>query len=628
VTETFDHAQSPRLGQPTTVESTTVRVFTGTDLPEVAWQGQLIFRGDTKIMQVFNSELDAWEDVAGGEGGLLTFVGPIATIPTAQSAGDLWFAVREDDTRVLFRAQSAGANEISETEWVQVMSDVTAIPVEWLTGGEIDAGETIQLISPLVLEGEMTLIGKIEARGAGVVGMSGSDGFYVLGAIPVGGTEDNRPLLISFPVNGDPNIIAGQLTASTGLFTEGATFRGESGLETGAKLILHGEIRAPKNAPVLTRVHSSSLLEDWGTPRNSAWLNLYAYTGTKIVNVFNTPFGGDEYDYIYIAWNSSTGIADGQVYDYTSPFGSTYTLVRLVYNPFRSCFHELWAGPGYKYRIRTISSTYAFVNSTSVMDFEAYDPNRTPILGVDHDNGNVLIGFTSSMNGLSLLAFGTASNGAVSEAGFGTWGQAYSTTLAFADKSKYNYLAAGTFDFGAKRIVAQASNNPYFQVWNYGTSGTTSSELGINMWRTATENVSAAWWDGTNFKQIAPYSDTGGIIRKFEGGETIVTTNTYVHVAYTFYDDVGTAHETTLSPKSSLYITDAARARLSVSIDAFPTVPGDDSGQDLRRCGQLQLQAAGHHGHDLAGDLAGDGRCHLWLSSCLHRICPCGDPER
>lgn len=83
----YDQAQSARLGQPTAVESTYVRMFSGDELPEVSWTGQLIFRSDSKILQVFDGT--AWEDVAGGVAGQLTFVGPDE--PVANAIGDTWY---------------------------------------------------------------------------------------------------------------------------------------------------------------------------------------------------------------------------------------------------------------------------------------------------------------------------------------------------------------------------------------------------------------------------------------------------------------------------------------------------------------------------------------------------------
>lgn len=108
----FDQAQSPRLGQRTQVESTYVRMFSGVEIPEAAWPGQIIYRTDLQILQVY-TEAGAWEDVVSGDPGVLTFVGP--SIPTSVSIGDMWFDT--DDHYKLYVARIAGANAIGVGAW-------------------------------------------------------------------------------------------------------------------------------------------------------------------------------------------------------------------------------------------------------------------------------------------------------------------------------------------------------------------------------------------------------------------------------------------------------------------------------------------------------------------------------
>lgn len=94
---TFDQAQSPRLGQRTPIESTIVQIFdvdpaTPTaDLIEAAWPGMLIFRQDIGILQIYNGEMGAWQDVAGGVAGQLTYVGPDEPAGGPFRVGDVWY---------------------------------------------------------------------------------------------------------------------------------------------------------------------------------------------------------------------------------------------------------------------------------------------------------------------------------------------------------------------------------------------------------------------------------------------------------------------------------------------------------------------------------------------------------
>ena len=108
---TYDQALSPRLGQRTSIESTSVRMFAGGELPEAAWPGQLIYRIDEQILQVFDGE--AWQDVTGGDVGQLTFVGP--TVPVAQSVGDIWYNTSDQNRQYV--AKSVGADAITTGEW-------------------------------------------------------------------------------------------------------------------------------------------------------------------------------------------------------------------------------------------------------------------------------------------------------------------------------------------------------------------------------------------------------------------------------------------------------------------------------------------------------------------------------
>jgi hypothetical protein len=98
---TIDQAQSSRLGQRVAPESTYVQIFDvdpatpTSDLVEAAWPGMLIFRMDIGILQIFNGTAGAWQDVAGGVAGKLTYVGPDEPVESPPAVvfaeGDIWF---------------------------------------------------------------------------------------------------------------------------------------------------------------------------------------------------------------------------------------------------------------------------------------------------------------------------------------------------------------------------------------------------------------------------------------------------------------------------------------------------------------------------------------------------------
>src|SRR3954469_23912483 len=84
----YDHALSPRLGQPTPVENPGVQLHTIETSPEVAYRGQIIYLIDIDQFRVFDGV--AWQIPSGSSNaaGLQMFVG--STAPVADATGDLW----------------------------------------------------------------------------------------------------------------------------------------------------------------------------------------------------------------------------------------------------------------------------------------------------------------------------------------------------------------------------------------------------------------------------------------------------------------------------------------------------------------------------------------------------------
>src|SRR5262245_58671040 len=141
----FDQAQSSRLGQKTPIESTYVQIYTGTELPEAAWPGQLVFRSDQKILQVRNGDADggkgAWEDVSGGIAGHLTFVGEEMPDEGPFTEGDNWYDSAHGMKQYVWNG----------TAWVPVDPNMPSwpgneyghIPADNITGGSFLNGVVI-----------------------------------------------------------------------------------------------------------------------------------------------------------------------------------------------------------------------------------------------------------------------------------------------------------------------------------------------------------------------------------------------------------------------------------------------------------------------------------------------------
>src|SRR5262252_1870063 len=118
----YDQAQSPRLGQRTPIESTYVQVFdvdpaTGTpDLPEVAYPGQLIFRNDLGILQIWDEEADTWLSVAGGAAGQLPYVGTEFPTGTSFNIGDVFYDSDDNYRSYVWNGSFWAASSVSSDQ--------------------------------------------------------------------------------------------------------------------------------------------------------------------------------------------------------------------------------------------------------------------------------------------------------------------------------------------------------------------------------------------------------------------------------------------------------------------------------------------------------------------------------
>lgn len=64
----LDHAASPRVGQRQTAASTPVpRVNTGDDLPENAYDGQLVYDHNTSAAKLYDKDAEEWKSIGGLE---------------------------------------------------------------------------------------------------------------------------------------------------------------------------------------------------------------------------------------------------------------------------------------------------------------------------------------------------------------------------------------------------------------------------------------------------------------------------------------------------------------------------------------------------------------------------------
>lgn len=231
----FDQAQSPRLGQRTPIESTYVQIFDvdpdsiTADLVEAAWPGQLIFRRDLSILQIFNGDLDAWEDVTAGIAGHLTFVGPEP--PIANEVGDTWY----DDDDGYKQYVWTGALPDGQG-WAPITptlpGDYGYIPADNITGGTFRSGVIIG-----------TVLRTPDAPGGGHVEIT-PDGVRIIGPVD---TTTLTPALSEF--KGQAEVT--NLTAKGNADGSGGITMRSSGNQVarGGKYTLANGVTAPTGAP-------------------------------------------------------------------------------------------------------------------------------------------------------------------------------------------------------------------------------------------------------------------------------------------------------------------------------------------------------------------------------------------
>lgn len=504
-------------------------------------------------------------------------------------------------TTAKLAAGAVTANEIGAEAVTALKIQAGAITTDHIVSAGIDAsvitagvmsGERIMartLNADTIVGGELSadvaLVGQIEAEGQGVVGLSGDRGFYVLGSIPSGETE--RPTLISFPVNGDPNIIAGQLTATTAVVTAGGTLYGEIGIGANSKLVLYQETRAPDNAPVLSYAWDSLQVQDTvsastmgfkNSPNNGgAWTRGHdgKYKHFFISYNFATE-GLSSYTTKVESW-STAGVKDASITSfYNTGAGVTPgNVTSAVYNAFRNCYHVLyWNDYNNDHTIATFDTSLNLLHTVTMRPQQIHVPPPAPFLGVDTTNGQLLLGL-HVISKYSVFAYNTGTTGIPS--GINSTSPNYGSTWRLIEMFAGNdivYFEAGNFDFGAKRFVSKrASASKSWDVWTYVTSGTPASQGTYSFPAAGGTTVQDGWWNPSisRFQHVT----LAGRIYTYES-EIIHSGSTSFWAGYSWYDDDagGGLHETGLSPLGSVPIS--PRARLVATVDPIPAGTGTD----------------------------------------------------
>lgn len=492
---------------------------------------------------------------------------------------------------------SAPPSEVAEGSMVKINSPDIAVDAVWagtvsashLTSGDLDTDIA-------VVRGSLTATG---ANGASV-GLSG-DGFHVIGATPPG--EESGPTLVQFPTNGDPNIIAGTLIATTLTVTgdedtgQGATFRRSNALELGSSLTLQNSIAAPNAAPILT--------EDW---RSDSVTGLSRPNGNK-PRMRGGCLGSDGFLYLigvgehqqYTQWpregtlqtfryveanlmkvNASTyDVVDGQVLQAGSGQNIT-NLVDVCQAPDGTLWTLEWDPARYDGAIVRYTSSGVPLNETplilgadsgDIVKGICTDGMYVYVAGVLDDTLRITR-YTLSRSGKTVYTsseiFSTEAVPGQNRIGV----EAYwpeQTNLAYG-------MTVGTFDFGdgIQRFVLGATGVDECRVFTL--SGSTVIERDEDNWLPASGEMSTILWDGTSFRSIA---DSGAI----SGGLTLYE---YTHqfwdtesskwwAAYTYYEEANRTRAVNTTSGSTT-VTSASNSFLASDVGVQITGPGIPAG--------------------------------------------------
>lgn len=384
---------------------------------------------------------------------------------------------------------------------------VNAIWAGWVSAGRITSGTT---------EAQIVLAGVIESHNPsgpefGRVGLSADSGFYSRGVVPEGGTLDDAPVLVHFPVDGAPNIVSGILEAEKLTVTGGATFRSATSFETEAEVVLEQGTQPPKAGPAAVigyhtwkpeGITSDVDFNGLAKANDGAWYTTTNDNDTKVARIRRFDSG----------WSLTHSLA--------MPTGRD--TLGLTYSPNLDRIFVLTLHRS-SWDLHTRAYTWDATNGFTYL--KEYYHGASSVWNAYHPT----IGWNFTNN---RLIFAYQSAGGVGGAGAGsTLISEYTVnsagTLTYFDPSSVgmpgNYglfdlggILRGSFDYGADRyVVRQMANDSNDEFRVYTTNLSNPARVSGDEWDSSGQ-VRGLWWDGTRFFAI---NGTPTVIQ-YEGGRS------------------------------------------------------------------------------------------------------------
>lgn len=464
-----------------------------------------------------------------------------------------------------------------------------AISVSTLMSRDTDA-----LGAPIVLGNSGSLIARNVSTGA-VVGISGTEGFFVRGPIPSG--ADKGPVYISFPIlpdaNGNtaPNIISGVLTATT-LSVSGdalgnaATFFKNNYLELNSSLTLRNQNAPSISAPTVNNTYVYTAVRP--TTNYTLVTPLVGTAGQQYFGIVNSGSS-------YLINNFVGGYLDTSItltglpttrgsYSVGSRSFKSVTKIGTSYYALGSEVHAIGAdvyGAAYLY---SFNSAGAYQSSAQM----SFAPGSgagsvwTSTRALGTDGTNLLLATGSASSAITVQAYTTALAA--------TGGLISTGTTPAGNVSGIIGTAA---DFGASKLVV-STNAANDNVYVFSTTGVYDADLTFPAGKYGLMGITWSAYDGSLVGTSASSVSEVNSIASIRYSQITWTnaTTTRWGVATTRYESSGN-YESTISPIT--YFTGVKRAWFQVTADA-----GTNSSQRV------------YFGRKSSGDLAST---ELWRQS-------------
>jgi hypothetical protein len=383
-----------------------------------------------------------------------------------------------------------------------------------------------------------------------------------------------QPINVNFPTDGaKPNIISGTTQASTLVVTKGSELGGTTSIPPNAVMQIASGTTAPVQAPILSATYNDRTI--FGIP------------GAATVGFSKGPVSTSVY--VLSVTANSSGAKTFYVSEHKQSDGS-YVATRYTSTPVTA----IAGWPAMAIRGLTYYNGYFYISAlggdpgfgqfgvyTCVLQASSWSITQPFTITISAGGGgytNAVIQPTQFTNGWNyssntlIVAWNQQSTATVTSVEFSvsattgaigsyTTGSTHTITTSSSNVGPVGASMYGPFGAsGAGRRIIKAGANKFLSfVPSQGASTASESWAGAN-----SATIAGAYYDGTDFWDLT----TGNSMRQYRGGDSFQTSNTTKWVRYSWYDSVGTTHETQVGPGAGIALPN--RATLVVTIPPIP----------------------------------------------------------